>query len=242
MDTEFSTYNESSLHNSLKTYYCLQTNGKTEVSMDGHIYDIVSENGDIIEIQTKNISKLLKKCEDVLNLEKKIKIVHPLININTIVLTDQSGNLISKRKSPKKGNIYDILKELTGIYPILLNKNFTLEIVNISLIEHRVRTEAPEQSANKRRRFMKNWIKVNKSLDEIISVQQFKTKQDYLELLPHNLPEEFSTKDVKELLKAEKDLPSRTINNVNLLLWLLRKMEIIKQTKKQGNAYIYRIN
>ena len=57
----FSTLNESKLHNSLKILYQEIYDGQTEVEQDGHIYDIVSKNGNIIEIQTKNLAKLLPK-------------------------------------------------------------------------------------------------------------------------------------------------------------------------------------
>ena len=54
----FSTINESNLHHSLKVLYSEIYQGETEVEQDGYIYDIVSKNGNIIEIQTKNLSKL----------------------------------------------------------------------------------------------------------------------------------------------------------------------------------------
>ena len=68
----------------------------------------------------------------------------------TIITTDCDNNIISKRKSPKKGNIYDLFSELTGIYPILLNENFTLEILEINMSEIRIKTDELVQSQNKK--------------------------------------------------------------------------------------------
>lgn len=62
----FSTINESNLHHSLKVLYSEIYQGKTEVEQDGYIYDIVSKNGNIIEIQTKNLSKLLNKIQSTI--------------------------------------------------------------------------------------------------------------------------------------------------------------------------------
>ena len=60
----FSTLNESKLHNSLKILYQELYEGQTEVEQDGHVYDIVTKNENVIEIQTKNLAKLLPKMND----------------------------------------------------------------------------------------------------------------------------------------------------------------------------------
>lgn len=234
--------NESSLHNTLKIYYSNLFDGQTEVKKDGHIYDIVTKNGTIIEIQTKNLGSLLPKLKDILNKNLKIILVYPLVINTKIYLTDNNGELISKRKSNKKGCIYDIFSELTKLYEILLCKNFTLEILEINLIEHRIRTQENVQSLNKKRRYKKNWIKVNKRLDEIIDKKIFKTKKDYLNLLPKELENEFCAKDLKKILQKNKSIPSRIYNNTNLIIWVLKKMELITETKIQNRSHYYKIN
>ena len=142
---EFSTLNESKLHNSLKVLYQELYEGDTEVEQDGHVYDIVTKNGNIIEIQTKNLSKLLPKILDTIEKGHNVKLVHPLALSTRIELKDEEGNIISKRKSPKKGSIYDIFRELTGIYPLMTNPHFSLEIVEIEMTEERVQTSEPLQ-------------------------------------------------------------------------------------------------
>lgn len=227
--TKINTYNESSLHNTLKIFYAEQTDGKTEVEMDGHIYDILCKNNDVIEIQTKNLSKLAGKISDSIEKGHNVTLVYPLVYRSRIILTDENGELISKRLSPKKGNIYDIIKELTGLYPILLNPSFKLEVIKINIIEHRVRYGEPVQTPNNRRRYKKNWLRINKELDEIIDKSQFKSKADYLSLLPENLPETFCAKDLK--------MPKYA----HIILWLFSRMPIIEQTGKKGNTKYYRI-
>ena len=111
--------NESSLHNTLKLYYANRNSGLTEVEKEGHIYDIVGKDDQIIEIQTKNLCALENKIKDTLEKKYKITIVYPLVITNRIYFTDEEGKLVSKRKSPKKGNIYDIFDELTKIYRII---------------------------------------------------------------------------------------------------------------------------
>lgn len=239
MDTEFSVLNESNLHNALKHFYAIQYEGKTEVKQDGHIYDIVTKDNEIIEIQTKNLSKLKNKLSDIIAKNRKVRLVYPLINRTTILLTDKEGSLISKRKSPKTGCIYDIFKELTGLTDLLLEENFTLEVVEINLSEHRVRAE--ENEIKRRGRFPKNYIKVNKHLDDILNITTFSSKKDYLSLLPSDLPKEFISKDLKEKLKLIK-VPARISNNPNLILWVLKNMNLISIIRKDGRSYVYKIN
>lgn len=234
--------NESSLHNTLNAYYCSMYEGKTEVNSDNHIYDIVAKNGTIIEIQTQNLSSLYKKIKDILEIQnKKIILVHPVVISKKINVYDSEGKLISSRKSSKKGNIYDIFSQLTKIYPFLLNKNFKLEIIEVNIIEERIKTNSKVQSLNKRRRRKLDWNKTNKRLEEIINTICFSTKDDYLSLLPHNLPEQFSSKELKEKLKELK-IPARIYNNSNIILWVLSRMELIVQTDTKNRFKYYKIN
>ena len=66
VSTNINTYNESSLHNTLKVFYAEKFGGETEVEAEGHIYDILCGNGDVIEIQTKNLSKLAGKIKNAM--------------------------------------------------------------------------------------------------------------------------------------------------------------------------------
>lgn len=238
----FSTLNESSLHKSLKTLYCTIYDGQTEVKADGHIYDILTKKENVIEIQTKNLSKLLPKILDTIEKGRNIKLVHPVVITNRIILYDEEGNKISNRKSPKKGSIYDIFSELTGIYPVLLNPHFSLEIVEIQMIEERVQTQKNVQSKNKRRRFRKNWNKINKKLDSILNTTRFNSKDDYLKLLPSTLPQEFCAKDLQKELRKIKELPAKTYKNAHLIIWVFKHMELIEETCVKNRNHYYKIN
>ena len=109
------------------------------------------------------------------------------------------------------------------------------------MIEHRVRTEEPVQAKNNRRRFRKNWIKSNKKLEEIIEIKRFKTKKDYLSLLPPALPHQFCAKDIKERLKNEKLAPAKIYNNSNLIIWVLNKMELLEYTETRNRSKYYKV-
>ena len=142
------TYKESSLHRTLKELYALEEGSRTEVEKDGHIYDILTKEGNVIEIQTQNLGKLLRKIQDALSKGRKCTVIHPVIESKTIETHSKDGTLLKKHKSPKKQNEYTMLRELTGIYPVLLEENFTLKAVFTKTTELRTETENPEQSEN----------------------------------------------------------------------------------------------
>ena len=230
VSTNINTYNESSLHNTLKVFYAEKYGGETEVEAEGHIYDILCPDGQVVEIQTKGLSKLAGKIKDALDKGHKVRLVYPLVYRTRIILTDEQGGLVSNRLSPKKGCIYDIFREVTGLTDVLLNKKFTLEVVTINMIEHRVRTGEPVQTSNKSRRFKRNWIKVNKRLDEIFETKTFHTAKDYIALLPQGLPPEFCAKDI-----AKAGLP----RYAHLILWVLVRIPVIEQIGVKNKSRYY---
>ena len=235
------TLNESSLHKSLKQLYSLDEGSTTESEINGKIYDIVDKNGNIIEIQTQNLSKLLKKAGIILESGKKFKIVHPIPVEKMIELYDFAGNLISKRKSPKKGSVYSVFRELTGIHHILLNENFTLEILLIKMTEMRIRTEKAVQTENKRRRFKRNWLKRDKKLDSIIETITFSQKEHYIKLLPEDILPEFSASDLKKALLKRSKFPSSAADNAGIMLWVLSHAGLIKSSDKKARNRLYKI-
>lgn len=249
-----------------------KSKGKTK----GFIFDIVTPEGNVIEIQTGNLSHLLEKIQYVIDHKTKITVVYPLAVTKYIetyeekpelkqkkllsladdafsygeftgctsevaVSSFNQGNLslVSRRKSPSKANFYSSFKEMTGICSVLLNKYFTLEILEISLIEERLRSDEKKQSMNNRRRFRKNWIKQGKRLKEISATHKLHGKKSFLKLLPRNMEAEFTVTELYEQFQSQNVKLSR--NDVQLLTWVYFHAGIFEQIGKKGNAFVYRI-
>ena len=240
------TLNESSLHRALKTIYSLDNNSKTEEQVSQWICDIVQNENVIIEIQTANVSSLKNKIKCLLEMGKTVKIVHPVVISKTIKTSDIYGTIISTRKSPKKESIYSIFRQLTGITEFLLHENFILEIPQISIIEHRLKTSQAQQSKNKKRRFLKDWQKTDKELKEIFTISTFSKKEDYLNLLPQykeqnkELCNNFTAKQTASLLKQK--INAATATNTHCMLWVLKKAGMIQETLKIKNEKHYKIS
>lgn len=232
------TLNETHLHKTLKNIYALQNpQSKTEEKIDSYIADIVTEEKNIIEIQTANLAKLLPKIKFFTESKKNITVVYPLITTKYIETLNPKTQKKTKRKSPKKQTIYSLFKELTALHSILLNKYFTLEVLEITMTEERQTTSVAVQSKNKRRRFKKEWIKTGKRLESIDKKYIFKTKQNYLKLLPKGLNETFTVKDV--LLKLKENKVSITENETRLMLWVFTHAKIIKLIGKEQRKNLY---
>lgn len=224
------TYSESRLHKTLKNLYAMDSNGKTEQPVEGKICDIVADDGSIIEIQTGSLAKLHGKLGLLLP-RYRVTVVYPLVVQKTIETVGKDGSLMSRRKSPKKQGVLDIFRELTSIYPYLLHEHFMLEVLEVSVVEHRVKVDTPMQLANRSRRFKRDWYKADKSLDAIHATHRFSSAHDYLALLPLGLPEQFTIKEAAALLRHK---------NAALMIWVLRKMGLLMEAGKQGKALVLR--
>jgi len=234
------TLNESSLHKTLKSVYSLGEGNLTEQPVGNWICDIVKTDGSVIEIQTSNVSKLLPKIQDLLHNGHSVTVVHPIIKEKKIELYNKTGTLVSSRKSPKKETVYSIFKELTGLYSILLEKKFTLEVPEITIAECRTQTNSPSQLINRSRRFLRPWIKTDKKLIAIYDTVIFNTSRTYLALLPKNIPQVFTAQDVARGIQAVKNSSAPCSQEAHLMLWVFLRMHLIQLVKTENRKHYYR--
>ena len=121
------TLNEGPLHAALKQHY-LRRGGQEEVPVGDFVADVVCEDK-IFEIQTGSFSGLKRKLESLCR-NNQVRLVHPVVQIKTIVkLEPDAKTIISKRRSPKRGHIWDILSELVYIPTMLRQKNFSVDVL-----------------------------------------------------------------------------------------------------------------
>lgn len=247
------TYNESDLHAKLKTLYALETNGTQESKLDdtNWICDIITESGNVIEIQTANLSALTEKAEYILGTGRKLTIVHPIAEAKWIELYARNGVLLHRKKSPKKATLFDSLRGMTKICPLFLHKNCTLEVLYCEITELRRETEQPAQTQSKSRRHLKNWLPMGKRLDKITRKERFATQTDWEKLIPAplrspakpNEPNEggtaptFRATDLASAIKAERG--AKEARWASLLIWIFMKMGILTVTQTRGRSKFY---
>jgi hypothetical protein len=225
-----STQNETQLHRTLKLRYAERTGGEIEKELEGKICDVVTPRGEVIEIQTANVSKLAAKVALLIDAHP-VTIIFPFAEQKIICkINEHNGETAAEKKSPKKLSVYSIFREITGLYPYLFHPNFTLMAIPCVIKEIRVVTDSPVQSLNNSRRHLKNWYKKDKKLLSNKEPYIFKRRQDYLALLPFEHGREFTARDLR-LTDAKNDAP--------WMLWVFRKCGLVKITRRKYRTFIY---
>lgn len=219
------TLSEKTIHAVLKTYFSPNSLNH-ERKVHSYVADILKDD-QIIEIQTRNFNLLRKKLEAFLP-EHKVTIVYPVSHTKWLCwVNEETGEVTKPRKSPKVGSPAAIFPELYRIKNYLNHPNLSLHIVMLDVEEYRLLNG---WSSDKKRGSTRNdGIPVNFA-DEII----LKESSDYLQLLPDNLPKQFTTKDYKKAAHVSQ-------NNAWTALNILSYLNVIKQVGKQQNLHVFEI-
>ena len=214
--------NETGLHEDLKRLYA--DGARTEVEIDGYVVDVLRDD-EIIEIQTRHLAKLEAKLRHLAR-TRRVRLVHPVAASTVIVKIGTSGEVISTRRSPRRGRLEDAFREITTIAPILPRRNITVEVVLVEVVEER-----RDDGAGSWRR--KGVSITGRRLERVVTSHRFRTGADYLSMLPAGLPDPFTNADVGALA----GLPYR---QVQPLTSSLRKMGLIEITGRRGSEILYR--
>jgi hypothetical protein len=223
MNNAFSSGRESSLHSAIKKWYFLEGD-KLEDRIDEFVVDIV--RGDLlIEIQIANFSAIKPKLLRLLN-DHKVRLVYPIPKEKWIVhKSTATGETYGRRRSPKKGRLFDLFSELIRIPSLFSKGNFSIEVLMI---------EAEEIWCSDGRG---SWRRKGASIEDrklvrVFESEVFEHKADFLKFLPGDLPDPFSNKDLAESL----GLP---VSQSRRMTYSLRKIGTIKQVGKNRNQMLF---
>ncbi|MBN1267737.1 MAG: hypothetical protein JXA25_19760 [Anaerolineales bacterium] len=181
------TLRESSLHAALKERL-KQPGDRCEVDVDGFKIDLVRQDDTLVEIQTGNFSRIHRKLGHLLE-EHPIRLVYPISENKWIVRTSEKGELLQRRKSPKHGMWFDVFSELVYIPDWIIHPNFQLTLLKIEEDE----IWRDDGQGSWRRRY---WSKADRRLLNILEGYTLEEPGDYLQLLPEDLAEPFTTRDL----------------------------------------------
>jgi len=208
--------NEKPLHASLKQWYA-RPGDRFEVTVDGYVIDIVRDDL-LIEIQTSNFSSIKSKLARLVR-RHRVRLVHPIVQEKWIVRG------VTRRKSPKKGRMEDLFAELVSIPQLLLNPNFSLEVLMI-------RGEEVRRYESKRR-VRRGWLIEGRRLLDVLDQRSFGQSADWLHFLPDGL-ELFTTSDLASRMNTDRELAQK-------MAYCLREARMIELIGKRGRANLYRI-
>lgn len=216
------TWNESMLHEQLKTYYA-EPSSTLEAELDGSICDILNEDGSIVEIQTGNFGNIKKKLEKLLT-SHRVSLVYPIAATKKIITKNTDGTQKSSRKSPKKGTYLLVFKELTAIVHLIAHPNLRIILCMIDSEEIRI--------ADGTGSWRRKGIRIDdKRMLSFIDSYSIETLKDLAALIPETIPDEFTTKDLAEI----KGFPY-----AGHMAWVLHKTGITERIGKSGRYWQYR--
>lgn len=219
------TLKEKTVHMVLKKYYEDDIDYH-EVAIDKYVADICRDNK-IIEIQTGNFNKMRDKLEVFLK-DYSVTIVYPIPCVKWLNWIDKDSlEVKSRRKSPKKGTPYQAFYELYKIKNYLKNSNLHLKIVMLNVEEYRLLNGWSEDKKRGSVRYDRIPLKIEQEID----IDEI---NDYMQLIPYNLPENFL---VKDYAKAAKLTPRKASTALNILSYL----NIVEKIGKKGNAFVYQV-
>lgn len=219
------TLAEKSLHAALKERL-FQPGDKHEIRIDSFVIDIV--RGDhLIEIQTRHLGAMKRKLAQLLP-HHSIQLVHPIAAEKWIVRQTADGQPISRRKSPKRGRLIDIFAELVRIPHLLSHPNLT---VTVLLTQQEEIWRDDGQGSWRRKR----WSVFDHCLLDVVGQHSFETADDWLTLLPDDLPQPFTNRELATILNCRLNLTQK-------MTYTLRNAGLIEVSGKQGNAILYQRN
>lgn len=219
------TLSEKTLHAVLKLYY-EPDEDKHEVAMSGYYADVYNDKG-IIEIQTRQLNKLRDKLSVFLQ-DYHVTVVYPLpFNKWLSWVNPDNGEVQGRRKSPRHFTEYDAFYELYKIKSYLKNPNLSINLVLMDMEEYKLLNG---WSYDKKRGSTR-YDRVPVGIRRIV---KFDRREDYMQLVPADLKEDFTVKDFAMAAGGSVEASRYTLNILNYL-------EIVKRTGRVKNGYVYNV-
>ena len=221
---QIGTLSEKTVHAVVKNYY-EPDEDKQEIPIKGMYADIFTGN-EIIEIQTRSFDQVRKKLDRFLEYYP-VTVVLPIPDTKWLIWIDEeTGELSSKRKSPKRGNAYQAFRELYKIKPYLKKEGLTIILLFLDLEEYRLLNGWSKDKKKGSSRYDRIPISIT---NEII----LSCPKDYMQFLPEYLQDTFTCNEFAKTVKIP-------VKQANIVLNILHYIEIVERIGKKGNAYIYK--
>jgi len=221
--TFIGTLGEKSLHAALKAW-CARDGDLLEVEVDGSVIDIV-RGETLIEIQTRHFYAMKRKLEKLLGNGKRVHLVYPVPQKKWIVRETAAGELISRRRSPKRGRVIDVFRELVRIPTVVVHQGFSLEV----LLTYQEEVWRDDGQGSWRR---KGWSVYDHRLLDVVEKAVFRTPGDYLRLIPDGPPRPFTNRELAEALGCRVGLAQK-------MTYTLRGMGVLEVAGKWGRVLTF---
>lgn len=219
------TYGEKLMHVILKRYSDPDTSHH-EVKCCGYIADVF-DGQNITEIQTGSFSPLKKKVAKMADEGFSVTVVYPIAAKKWIIWLDpSSGEVTSRRLSPQKCNEYKLLVEMVHALPLLKKENVTFKALFLEIEEYRLLNG---WSADRK----KGSTRCERIPIDILNEFEVTYPDGYMQFLPQDLGEEFSTGTLASFAKITKHRAYGAIR-------VLKEVGAIEVSHKKKNEIFYK--
>lgn len=220
MNGGIGTYGEHTLHAMLKRHITPNADCY-EIPVGRYVADVL-EDGKIYEIQTRQFGKMRAKLGAFLE-SYDVTVVYPIAAIRWTNRVDaQTGEVISRRRSPKRGSVQDAFAELYSIREHLTHPRFHLQLVLMEIEDFRHDTAPGRRRAP---RFERIPLR-------ILEERTLSCPADYAALMPQIAQVPFTSADYAVAAKIPRDL-------AGVALLLLTELGVVERVGKRGNAILY---
>jgi len=215
------TLNEGALHAQLKVWYG-KPGDLLEQKVGGYIVDLV--RGDLlVEFQTGGFAPLRTKLAALAD-QHRVRLVAPVAVSRRIVRLSDAGEILSARRSPRHGCLYDVFDRLVSIPALVAHPNFELEV----LLTHQDELRVYRPGRAYRRR---GWVVQGRALVSVEQSALLSCPADAGRLLPE-LGATFDTAELAEATCIDRRLAQR-------MAYCLRVLNVIAPVGKRGGAVLY---
>jgi hypothetical protein len=216
------TLNEGSLHAQIKDWYH-RPGDLVEHPVEGFVIDLV-RNGTLIEIQTGGLSPLRRKLERLIS-TYWVRLVVPIALTRRIVRLSAAGEILSARRSPRRGRPHDVFARLVSLPGLLAQPRFEVELLLTHEEEHR--RHEPGRAFRRR-----GWVVAGRSLASIEGNLLLRTPDDAAALLPR-LPDPFDTAELASAVGCDRRLAQQ-------MTYCLRALGALETDGHRARSVLYR--
>ena len=218
---------ETSLHRQLKEIYA-DGESQLEAPLEKFRIDVVC-GGELVEIQHGSLAAIRDKVTKLLKTHR-VLVVKPIVSCKWIVRQDaRGGHVLGRRRSPKQESVLDVFHELVYFTRVFPHANLALEVPLVEIEEWRY------PGHGRRRRWRANDYQVeDQKLLRVDRVHRFRSGGDLIQLLPVGLPSPFHTGHLASRCGISRWFAQR-------IAYCLRKMNLVEEAGKEGNARLYRL-
>ncbi len=219
-------YSEHSLHDQVKRSLA-GPGDRLEASVAGRVVDLAKEDGEVVEVQTRNLAALLPKVRAFSGAGIRVRVVHPVPELLHILRRDpESGKILSRRKSPKRGDVWRVFDELVKAPGLIARPGVSVEALLVHATEIRVR----DGTGSWRRRGDRTEDRI---LDAVVGGACWETAEDWLSILPPGLPPPWSSESLGRAL----GLPPPRARKI---LYCLARAGLLEEAGRSGRRKLYR--